>query len=81
MDGQACIELDSATCAAIWRAYALDDRQKQSAHRDRHDHPGQGEANKEFIALVAEHFSCPRSAVSIKSGGSSRLKRVCIAAT
>lgn len=38
--------------------------------------PVDGKANEELIALVAERFGCPKSAVSIKSGGSSRLKRV-----
>jgi uncharacterized protein len=40
--------------------------------------PVDGKANKELIGLVAERFGCPKSAVSIKSGGSGRLKRVCI---
>ena len=40
--------------------------------------PVDGKANKELIALVAGHFGRPKSAVSIKSGGSSRMKRVCI---
>jgi len=40
--------------------------------------PVDGKANKELIALVAEHFGCPKSAVTIKSGGSSRTKRVYI---
>ena len=38
--------------------------------------PVNGKANEELIALVAAHFGCPKSAVSIKSGASSRLKRV-----
>jgi uncharacterized protein (TIGR00251 family) len=38
--------------------------------------PVDGKANEELIALVAERFGCPKSAVSIKSGGSSRVKRV-----
>jgi uncharacterized protein len=42
--------------------------------------PVDGKANAELIALVAEHFGCPRAAVSIKSGGSSRVKRVRIEA-
>ncbi len=41
--------------------------------------PVDGKANIELIALVASHFGCPRSAVSIKSGASNRLKRVQIA--
>lgn len=40
--------------------------------------PVDGKANKELIALVVEHFGRPKSAVSIKSGGSGRLKRVAI---
>jgi uncharacterized protein (TIGR00251 family) len=38
--------------------------------------PVEGKANAELIALVARHFGCPRSAVTIKSGASSRTKRV-----
>jgi uncharacterized protein (TIGR00251 family) len=38
--------------------------------------PVDGKANQELIALVAQHFGCPKSAVSIKSGASSRHKLV-----
>jgi uncharacterized protein (TIGR00251 family) len=38
--------------------------------------PVDGKANQELIALVAVHFKCPKSAVSIKSGASGRLKFV-----
>jgi uncharacterized protein (TIGR00251 family) len=38
--------------------------------------PVDGKANDELIALVAKHFGCRKSEVSIKSGGSSRLKLV-----
>ena len=38
--------------------------------------PVDGKANQELIALVAEHFGCPKSAVSIKSGASGRMKLV-----
>ena len=38
--------------------------------------PIDGEANKELIALVAGHFHCRKSAVSIKSGASGRMKLV-----
>lgn len=38
--------------------------------------PVDGKANEELIALVAKHFQCRKSEVSIKSGGSSRLKLV-----
>ena len=34
----------------------------------------EGKANKELIGLVAEHFRCAKAAVSIKTGGSGRLK-------
>ena len=38
--------------------------------------PVDGKANKELIALVAKHFGRRKSEVSIKSGGSSRIKLV-----
>jgi uncharacterized protein (TIGR00251 family) len=38
--------------------------------------PEDGKANAELIALVAKHFGCRKSAVSIKSGASGRLKLV-----
>lgn len=38
--------------------------------------PIDGKANEELIALVAEHFQCLKSAVSIKSGASGRMKLV-----
>jgi Uncharacterized conserved protein len=40
--------------------------------------PIDGKANEELIALIAKRFGCPKSAVSIKSGASGRMKRVCI---
>lgn len=40
--------------------------------------PVEGRANEELVALVAEHFKCRKAAVSIKSGASSRTKRVSI---
>jgi len=42
--------------------------------------PVDGKANKELIALVADRFRCPKSAVSIKSGASGRQKLVKIEA-
>jgi uncharacterized protein (TIGR00251 family) len=42
--------------------------------------PIDGRANEELIALVAEHFRCPKAAVSIKSGRSGRVKLVRITA-
>lgn len=38
--------------------------------------PVDGKANAELIALVAAHFECRKSAVSIKSGASGRMKWV-----
>lgn len=38
--------------------------------------PVDGKANAELIALVAGHFDCPKSAVSIKTGASGRMKLV-----
>ena len=38
--------------------------------------PIDGKANEELISLVARHFQCRKSAVSIKSGASGRLKLV-----
>jgi len=38
--------------------------------------PVDGKANEELVALVARHFGCARSAVTIKSGASGRHKRV-----
>jgi len=39
-----------------------------------------GKANEELITLVAKHFQCRKSDVSIKSGSSGRLKLVRIEA-
>jgi uncharacterized protein (TIGR00251 family) len=38
--------------------------------------PVDGKANEELVALVAEHFKCRKTAVSIKSGASGRTKLV-----
>ena len=38
--------------------------------------PVDGKANAEVIGLVARHFGCAKSAVSIKSGASGRTKLV-----
>jgi uncharacterized protein (TIGR00251 family) len=38
--------------------------------------PVDGKANKELVTLVAQHFGCAKSAVSIKSGASGRIKLV-----
>lgn len=38
--------------------------------------PVDGKANEELVALVAAQFGCRKSAVTIKSGASGRMKRV-----
>jgi uncharacterized protein len=38
--------------------------------------PVDGKANKELVALIAGHFGCPKSAVTIKSGQSGRMKLI-----
>ncbi len=38
--------------------------------------PTDGKANAELVALVAKRFGCSKSAVSIKSGASARMKLV-----
>jgi uncharacterized protein len=38
--------------------------------------PVDGKANEELIALIARHFQCRKSAVSIKSGAAGRMKLV-----
>ena len=41
--------------------------------------PVDGKANEELIALIARRFACAKSAVSIRSGASARVKLVRIA--
>lgn len=43
--------------------------------------PVDGKANEELIALVARHFNCRKSVVTIKSGASGRIKMVMITST
>lgn len=38
--------------------------------------PVDGKANKELVALVAQHFGCPKADVLIKAGASARIKLV-----
>ncbi len=38
--------------------------------------PVDGKANEELIALIAQRFACPKSAVSIKSGATGRMKQI-----
>ena len=55
--------LEESTHSGIWQA------QLKSP-------PVDGKANEELVTLVAKHFSCRKSAVSIKSGASGRVKLV-----
>ena len=38
--------------------------------------PVDGKANEELFTLVARHFGCRKSVVSLKSGASARIKRI-----
>jgi uncharacterized protein (TIGR00251 family) len=38
--------------------------------------PVEGKANEELLALVAKHFRCRKSEVSIKAGASGRMKLI-----
>jgi hypothetical protein len=38
--------------------------------------PIEGKANEELVTLIAKHFRCAKSAVSIKSGASGRMKLI-----
>ena len=38
--------------------------------------PVDGKANRELLLLVAQHFGCPKSSISIKSGAAGRIKLV-----
>jgi uncharacterized protein len=58
------------------RASALEQADDGSWRAQLKSPPVDGKANAELIALVAERFGCPKSAVSIKSGASGRTKRV-----
>jgi hypothetical protein len=43
--------------------------------------PVDGRANAELIALLAGHLGVPKSAISIKSGAASRIKRISVTQT
>jgi uncharacterized protein (TIGR00251 family) len=43
--------------------------------------PVDGKANAELVRLIARHFACPTSAVSVKTGAASRTKLIKIAAS
>jgi uncharacterized protein len=58
------------------RAAALQERPDGSWVAQVRSPPVDGRANEELIALVAERFAVPRSAVSIRSGRSGRMKLI-----
>ncbi|HET6905630.1 MAG TPA: DUF167 domain-containing protein [Rhodanobacteraceae bacterium] len=58
------------------RASALEHAADGSWRAQLKSPPVDGKANAELIALVADWFGCPKSAVSIRSGASGRTKRV-----
>jgi uncharacterized protein YggU (UPF0235/DUF167 family) len=61
------------------RASCLEQKPDGSWHAQLRAAPVDGEANRELIALVAEHFRVPRSRVAIKGGASGRGKWIEIA--
>jgi len=61
------------------RASSFEELEDGSFHAQLKAQPVEGKANAELIALVARHFKVPKSAVTIKSGASARLKLVSIA--
>jgi uncharacterized protein (TIGR00251 family) len=58
------------------RTSLLEQREDGTWHARVKSPPVDGKANEELIALVAKHFGCRKSEVSIKSGGSGRTKLV-----
>ena len=58
------------------RVSLLEQRQDGTWHAQIKSPPVDGKANEELIGLVAKHFECRKAEVSIKSGGSGRVKLV-----
>ena len=58
------------------RATALEEREDGTWVAQIKSPPTDGRANQELIELVARHFGCRKSEVSIKAGGSSRTKLI-----
>lgn len=58
------------------RASALDEQEDGTWLAQIKSPPVDGKANEELIALIAKHFGCRKSDVSIKSGGSGRVKLI-----
>jgi len=62
------------------RASLLEENEDGTWRAEIKSPPVDGKANEELIALVAKRFECRKSDVSIKSGGSGRMKLVRIEA-
>ena len=58
------------------RASALEEQEDGTWLAQIKSPPVDGKANEELIALIAKHFECRKSDVSIKSGGSGRVKLI-----
>ena len=58
------------------RASVLEETSPGVWHADLKSPPVDGKANQELIALIARHFGCRRTAVTIGSGASGRMKLV-----
>ena len=58
------------------RASRLEQQEDGSWRAELKSPPVDGKANEELIVLVANHFKCRKSDVSIKSGASNRTKLV-----
>ena len=58
------------------RASRLEQREDRTWLAEIKSPPVDGKANEELLALVAKHFKCRKSDVSIKTGGTRRMKLV-----
>ena len=58
------------------RASLLEQREDRTWIAQIKSPPVEGRANEELLALVAKHFDCRKSDVSIKAGASGRMKLV-----
>lgn len=58
------------------RASLLEERDDGTWLAEIKSPPVDGKANEELLALIAKHFGCRKSDVSIKAGGSGRVKLV-----
>jgi uncharacterized protein len=58
------------------RASALEQKEDGTWVAQIKSPPVDGKANEELLALVAKHFECRKSDVSIKSGAAGRVKLV-----